>query len=882
MQLVLSLLVTVPLWAAGPPDFKRDIAPILNAQCAACHAGKTKTSDYSVETLDAVIAGGKRHGKAVIGGHPEMSPLLKLINGQLAPKMPVGRDLAKADVERIEAWIRSLPEDRDLAKRTYRWPYEKPVKPQPPAVQNGEWGRNPIDAFILEKLEANRLKPAAEASKPVLARRVYFDLIGLPPTPEEMNAHLADSSPNAYEKLIDRLLGDPRYGERWARHWLDLVRYGETSGLEGDGAIGNAWRYRDWVIEAFNRDMPYDKFILHQLAGADEHSKTRNNYQPNVQGHVPLGFLRVAPWDRSNLVADEVRQNYLNEVTTTTSAVFLGLTLGCARCHDHKYDPIPTKDFYRFQAFFNAIQVENVEVPYKDPVFAEKAKEKIKEYETRLKDGPEKLALDRLEAELLKKLIAARIEQSRGKELTRTDLRLELKRKDQKVFTESERQQHAELLEDANRTLDPEERKALDSYEDRLLAKLKDGYAARLTDPEGRFEALTAADVRTEAGARTSKVFTSEERTRHRDMSESLDILRRRLGRWRPLALTVRNVPGPPNGPNLPLTHVLTRGDYRQPAEAVEAGFPTAITGKAETPVIEQDRYRQFPTRGWRITLAKWIASPDNPLTARVMVNRLWQHHFGAGIVATPSDFGVNGSRPTHPALVDWMAHRFIEEGWSIKAMHRLMLTSATYRQSSDNAAMSSNTGDPDNTLLWRFNRRRLEAEEIRDSILQISGRLNPEHGGPSVFPPLPADLADFARYGRGGALMWEPNEKDEDARRRSIYTFQRRSMPLPMMASFDAPVFSESCERRSSTVTPLQALNMMNGDLIHQEAAHLARLAEKQGGATRGAQVEALFRVVLSRKPTAEEAAQFSKFSGGLEGLCRVLLNSNEFLYLD
>ncbi len=876
MRLICLFLALVLAALAEAPDFKRDIAPILQAHCAACHSKDAKTSDFSVESLPAVLAGGKKHGKAVIGGHPEQSPLIQMVKGEMAPKMPVGKDLPKAEVARLEAWIRALPEDRDIAKQSYRWPYEKPVKPTPPAVKNASWGINAIDAFILEKLEAKAMKTAPAASKTALARRVYFDLVGLPPTPAEMDRFLSDGSPEAYERLIERLLADQRYGERWARHWLDLVRYGETSGLEGDGAIGNAWRYRDWVIEAFNNDLPYDRFIVQQLAGADEHSKTRNNYQPDVQGHVPLGFLRVAPWDRSNLVADEVRQNYLNEVTTTTSSVFLGLTLGCARCHDHKYDPIPTTDFYRFQAFFNAIQVENVEVPYKDPGLAEKAKAKIKRYESLLKDGPEKIELDKYEAGLLEKLIAARREKAKGKELTVADLRLELRWKDQKTFTEVEKRTHGDLLEDANRTQDPEERKALDAYEAKLLAKMK------VAPPgDGRFLALTAEDVKAEAGNRRSSVFTEAERERHAGLSEVLDTYRRRIGRWRPVALTVRNVPGPPSGPNLPPTRVLVRGDYRQPGDAVEAGFPTAIAGKVETPAIEQDRYRQFPTRGWRSTLAKWIASPENPLTARVMVNRLWQYHFGAGIVATTSDFGVNGARPTHPELVDWLAHKFVEDGWSIKSMHRLMLTSATYRQAADNPA-ADRSADPDNTLLSHFNRRRLEAEELRDGILHVSGRLNPEKGGPSVFPPLPADLADFARYGRGGAAMWETNEKEADARRRSVYTFQRRSMPLPMMASFDAPVFSESCERRSSTVTPLQALNMMNGDMIHQEAAQLARLATERGGADRAKQVEALFELVLNRKPAAEEAARFASHRGSLDGLCRVLLNSNEFLYLD
>jgi hypothetical protein len=326
----------------------------------------------------------------------------------------------------------------------------------------------------------------------------------------------------------------------------------------------------------------------------------------------------------------------------------------------------------------------------------------------------------------------------------------------------------------------------------------------------------------------------------------------------------------------------LKRGDYRQPGEIVEPGFPSAITGNAEAAVIDTDRYRQFPTRGWRLTLARWIASPQNPLTARVFVNRMWQHHFGYGIVRTPSDFGKNGERPTHAELLDYLAVRFMETGWDIKAMHKLMLTSSTYRQASENPALAKNTKDPDNRLLWRFHRQRLEAEAIRDSILWVSGRLNPERGGPSVFPPLPEDLADFARYGRTGGLMWEANEKEEDARRRSIYTFQRRSLPLPMMASLDAIVFSESCERRSVTTTPLQALSMMNGDLVHGEAVYVARRVEKEAGADPAAQVQRLFELALSRPPTADELLTFVNFKGSLEGICRVLLSSNEFVYVD
>jgi mono/diheme cytochrome c family protein len=875
---VLATLCVEPEYAAAAAtvDYARDIAPLLRARCGVCHsAGTLKTSGFSVDSLESVLAGGKKHGRAVVGAHPERSPLLQLIRGELQPKMPVSGDLAKAEVERIETWIRSLPEEK-ANKQEWRWPFEKPAATTPPTVRNAGWTRNAIDAFVLKRLEEKSLEPAAEASPRALVRRVYYDLIGLPPTADEMQAFLNDRSPRAYEALIERLLADPRYGERWGRHWLDLVRYGETSGLEGDGMIGNAWRYRDWVIQAFNDDLPYDRFVIQQLGGADEHSKTRNNYQPNPQGHIPLGFLRVAPWDRSNLVADEVRQNYLSEVTTVTGAVFLGLSVGCARCHDHKYDPIPQRDYYRMQAFFNAIQVENVEVPYQDPEFRERAEGKIKQLQAQLKDGPEKVALTAFEKQMREKLVAARKAASATAKLTKDDLRLELKRGEHSMFSIGEQRKHARLLEDANRTLDPEERQALDAYEEELLARLEPHLE--------RFDSLTVADARGELGRQTSKYFSVEERSRYRDLSESVEVLRRRLNRWTPLALTVKNVPGPPNGPAIAPTRVLTRGDYRQPADPVEPGFLSCLTGKEEAAVIEQDRYRQYPTRGLRLTLAKWIASPDNPLTARVMVNRIWQHHFGQGIVATPSDFGVNGERPTHPELLDWLSHRFVESGWSIKAMHRLMLTSAAYRQATENPRFNTNTVDAENKLLWRFPRRRLEAEEIRDSILYLSGRLNPERQGPSVFPPLPSDLAEFARYGRGGALMWEPNEREEDARRRSVYIFHRRSMPLPMMAAFDAPVFSESCERRSITTTPLQALSMMNGYLVQEEAAHLAArirslVPEQQD---RAAQVVKAFEITLQRQPTEQEAARFATFPGGLEAICRVLLNANEFLYLD
>ena len=864
--------------------FDRNVAPILAANCAACHGGKQKTSGFSIASAATVMAGGNKLGRAVVAGDPGSSPLVKLLRGQLSPRMPLGGTMPAKDIAVIEEWIReSKPEPGIQAKAPdWLWPYKAPVQHNPPAVARADRVANPIDAFVLSKLEEKKLAPAPPASQRVLARRVYFDLIGMPPSPEEMNAFLRDESPDAYAKLVDKLLADPRYGERWGRHWLDLARYGETSGLEGDGAIGNAWRYRDWVVDAFNSDMPYDQFVIEQLAGGDEHSQTRNNYQPDVQGFIPVGFLRLAPWDRSNLVADEVRANYLNEVTTATGSIFLGLTIGCARCHNHKYDPIPTKDFYRLEAFFNCVSVQDVDVPFKNRAMADLAAAKIKEYKEQLQSGPDRKALDALEKDLLEKLIRYKTDWAKTHPPAVEDLRLEMRRKDQKVFSAAEVDRHQELLEASERTLDLAEKEKLDRAEQAWLDQLKRAVESGATDNVARYRELTAKDVQTEAGHEKSQVFSAEERENHRELSERIALTRRRMARWQTKTLSVANIPGPPTGSEPGLTHVLLHGDYRQPGEAVEPGFPSAITGNMEPAVLEADRYRQFPTRGRRMTLAKWIASPANPLTARVMVNRIWQHHFGRGIVATPSDFGKNGARPTHPELLDWLALKFVDEKWSIKQMHRLMLNSNTYKQASENPAVKDNAADPENALLWKFNRRRLEAEEIRDGILYVSGRLNLTRGGPSVYPPLPADLADAARYGRTGGAMWEPNESDQDNRRRSLYTFQRRSLPQPMMLAFDAPVFSESCERRSVTTTALQALSMMNGDLVNDEAAHLAERVVKEAGGQRRAQIARAFELALSRPPTPRELEKFADYSGDLASICRVLMDSNEFLYVD
>ena len=881
-SLVLLVLLAGAQYAQAPAP---EPPAVLRQKCESCHGMRNPASGFSILSTEAILRGGNKHGASVVPGHPEQSTLLKLIDGELTPRMPMGGELSSVERQQIEQWIRSLPASVATAsKPDQRWAYEKPVATPVPEVKSTAWpAGHTIDAYLLAKLEAKGLTPAPAADKRTLSRRVYFDLVGMPPTPAEFDAFMNDASPTAYEALIDQLLADPRYGERWGRHWLDLARYGETSGLEGDGAIGNAWRYRDWVISAFNQNMPYDQFVRLQIGGGDEHSKTRNNYQPDPQGYIPTAFLRLAPWDRSNLVAAEVRANYLAEVTTAAASVFLGLSVGCARCHDHKYDPIPQRDFYRLQAFFQTTQAaRDLDVPYKDKTWAERAKAKVAEYRAKVDDGPEKKELEAFEKVLLTKLVAARKSQP-SKEFTKADLRLELRLKDIRIFSEAERERHAELLENADRTLDKEEQDLLEAYEAQLLAKLKTAYAKGV-DPAKRFEALGAADVRREALAEYSgkSIFTLEEKNKFAELDGQLDIFRRRMGRWNQTVLAVSQVPGPPSGPDIAPARILIRGDYRQPGDAVEPGFLSAITGNSQPAKLETDRYRQFPTRGWRFTLGQWLASRENPLTARVFVNRVWQHHFGEGIVRTASDFGRNGDRPSHPELLDRLAVEFMDSGWDVKALHKKMLLSHAYRQAADHPEDAKAAKvDPENRLFWRFHRRRLEAEVIRDSILAVSGRLNLEMGGPSVFPPLPSDLADFARYGRTGGLMWEPNEKEDDARRRSVYIFQRRSLPLPMMAAFDAIPFSESCDRRSTTTTPLQALAMMNGDLVHQEAESLARRV-RQEVPDPARQLDHLFSLVLNRRATVAERQQFQRLDATLEAAARVLLNSNEFLYVE
>ncbi len=841
---LLVSLGLMPLLAAG--TFEEKVLPILTANCLPCHDDRTRTSGFSVTTPESVMAGGSRRGRAVKAGLPAESPLVQLLRGQLTPQMPLGKKLPDSDIAVIEKWIGESKVGASNAGSKKYWAFVKPVRHDPPTVRNATWVRNPIDNFILKKLEEKSLQPAQEADRRVLIRRLYFDLLGLPPAPEDVKTFVENSSPKAYEELVDRLLSSPQYGERWGRHWLDLARYADTNGYEGDAEFFHAWRYRDYVIDAFNNDKPYDEFIKEQLAG-DEFAEV-NSAGPlppsEPEKVVALTFLRLAPFTEPR--GEESRDILLSEMVTTTTSVFLGLTVGCAKCHDHKYDMVPTRDFYRTKAFFASVyiaaasldDVQQLGGPQPAEFYRPGEKERVEKIRTGYKKD-----LETTEAEfaIFYKPLLERLVEVRKRE------KAEKPEKPEKA--EKAKENKPLTLKDLERVINTENNNAL---------------------------SLQKKD----------ETFTAGEKQQFAAFSERILRLKNAIHRWEPAAMSLRNGDDPPYGASVPTTYVLIRGNYEQPGEPVQPGFLSAIAGNSDSASLPLDRYKRHPTRGRRLTLANWIASPDNPLTGRVMVNRLWQHHFGRGIVETPSDFGKNGAPPTHPELLDWLATQFVQEKWSVKAMHRLILNSSTYRQASTTLDKKAPQVDPDNHLLSRFPRLRLEGEALRDSVLTVSGRLNLDRGGPPVYPPLPHGLDEAQRVQL--INTWETSSGPE-GRKRSIYVFQRRSLNLPMLETFDAAVPNASCDRRRNSVTALQPLSMYDGDFVNTEAKYFAERVRKETGSDPGEQIQRAFLIAFGRVPKPGEAQKVRSFmdsvaskDDALIGVCRVLLNSNEILYVD
>jgi cytochrome c553 len=856
LAILLVVGIVIVFAAKKPADvFTEKVAPIFEQNCVMCHGAKIQRSAFDARTEQAVLKGGKR-GALVVPGKPEESLLYKILTHQEEPAMPMGGKLSDAELAAIAEWIKGLKPDAVVAdaiptrsagyaitaKDRAWWSFVKPERPAVPPVRNRRWVRNEIDAFILSKLEANGLAPSAPADPRTLIRRVYYDLIGLPPSPEEVAAFVKNPSDAAYEKIVDKLLSSQHYGERWGRHWLDLARYADSGGYEFDYDRPHAWHYRDWVINAFNNDMPYNQFILEQLAN--------DQLKPgDAEALIPTAFARLGP-TQDNAQTEEGRADELSDIhddmVSTTSSVFMGLTVGCARCHDHKYDPIPTKDYYRMVAIFSAS--ERVEKPLATAAEIARVKELNRAVDE--KQRPFRRQLAELEKPLRERLMNEKIE-----------------------F-------HLNLAEKTNGFGD----------------KTKEQYRAELAARLAKEVNIQSEDI--------DEIITPELQVTRKQLLKQIEDLNKTRPRPADAAMGMGDKKDPGK------MHVYLRGNWRTKGDEVQPGVPTVLSdGKDLNPANR------------RLQLAEFIASADNPLTARVAVNRIWKYHFGHGIVRTTSDFGLTGDRPSHPELLDWLAVTFRdgmmkdERGamngksggenniqrsalsvprWSWKAMHRLMVLSNTYRQASHyNEAAAAK--DLDNRLLWRMNPRRLEAEAIRDSMLVISHKLNPKMYGPGVYPRI-----DPGIVGTGSRPRWPLDAQDNDETfRRSIYIFVKRSVLLPLAEVFDCPVTVVSTPNRpTSTVSP-QALALMNNEFVLGQAKFFAERVVTEAGANVNQQIIRAFQIALNRKPSQQEQEWSLNFvksqadgytqrkhqrpdAAALRDFCHALMNLNEFLYVD
>ena len=703
----LSALIVAPAVADETGDrlFRERVAPVLEKRCVSCHSGAQAKGKLALTSARALLAGGAS-GPAVIPGKPDESPLLDAVAGD-PPEMPKkGDPLSREQVGALREWIATgahWPEQITLRDRRFDgetwWAFTPLKRPKAPVVHDSTWERNPIDGFVLARLDAEGLTPSPEADRRTLVRRLSYDLLGLPPSLDEVDAFLADDRNDAYERLVARLLASPRYGERWARHWLDVAHYGDSHGYDKDKRRDHAWPYRDYVIRAFNVDLPYSRFVREQIAG--------DALSPRDPDAVSAtGFVAAGPWDFVGNVelregtVDKAKTRLLDrdDMVSTTASTFLSLTVHCARCHDHKFDPIPQRDYYRLQAVFAGVE--------------------------------------------------------RG---------------------------------------------------DRPLPGIT---------PSSLVYALTTHPPR-------------------------------------------------------PI-HLLNRGDVEQPGEAVEAGALSCLPGL--DPVFHLKSPDNEGAR--RAALAEWIASPGNMLTWRSIVNRVWHYHFGRGLAGTPNDFGRNGESPTHPELLDWLAVELLENGQSLKGLHRLIVTSATYRQVSAGDPAKT-LKDADNRWFWRQNRRRLEAEAVRDAVLSVSGALDLRMGGPGF---------DLFQFKDDHSPIYDHTARgvsdNPSVRRRTVYRFTPRSVPNPFLECLDGADPNLNTPARPTTITALQALALLNDEFMLSQSGEFARRLQTQGDGA----IDLAYRLALARPPQAAERAALAAYAGkyGLAQACRVLLNTNEFLFVD
>ncbi len=846
-----------------PVSFAADIQPIFAGSCWNCHGEGQRSSGFDLRTRESALRGGSR-GSDIVPGSAEQSRLYRRVAGREEPAMPAqGARLTPAQVEAVKRWIdagavwdaptsTSAPGAASPAvaalmerpvtqeERSY-WAFTSPVQAPPPPVANKDLV-NPIDRFLEKARQEHGLNAAPRADRRTLVRRAYLDLLGLPPTPAQVEAFLADSSPDAWEQLVDALLASPHYGERYGRVWLDVARYADSGGFEYDIHRPNAWRYRDYVVKSFNQDKPYTQFITEQLAGDELDYRTADSL-------IATGFLRMGPRvlfrEKDN---PERRYDYLDEMLATIGKGMLGLTVNCARCHNHKFDPIMSKDYYALEAsLFGFVEIDYPLLPRAE---AEAYLAKNAEIDQKLEavraaiDAVEKPYRDKLNLELVKAKYPESVYRAAAK-------------------PESERTPGEQLL----------------------AAQVLTGVHANVVDVENL---MTPAELERKRQLAAQRTALLKQRPRPVPMAE---IVTDGDYRFKPLGLgdnTIScpkcRIPPPEGGSFLhepgtapykvPPSYFLIRGDAENKGPEMQPGFIGVITRGTPPTVIPRP---DGNTSGRRLALARWIASPDNPLTARVWVNRLWQKHFGRGIVSTLDNFGKMGDRPTHPDLLDWLAVEFMNRGWSTKQITKLMMMSEAYQMASafDDDAGAKN--DPENRYLWRFRPQRLDAEIVRDSMLAVGGNINLAIGGEPIFPYIPEDI--LASQYRG---KWENTPDGPAAWRRGVYVYQRRSLPYPMFDTFDHPDLNASAGARNVSTVPTQALTLLNNPFVLSEARWLADRVRREASDPYS-QVDLAYRIALARPASETEIGVGMDLvrKQSLESFTHVVLNLDEFLYM-
>ncbi|MGI8982567.1 MAG: DUF1553 domain-containing protein [Pirellulaceae bacterium] len=934
-----ALLLAGPVLAADKQvDFALHVQPILAAKCIKCHGSGKASGGIAFNTRDRALAAAESGAPAIVPGKPKESELLQRVSSidDSVRMPPEGKSLSAAEIDVLRRWI------AEGAEWSKHWSFRPVKKQEAPATQDRAWSQNEIDRFVLSKLEGAGLKPSPRADQVALVRRAYYDLIGLPPSPRQVADFVGDERPDRWERLIDALLASEHYGEHWGRKWLDVVRYAETNSFERDNPKPHVWRYRDYVIRSLNSDKPYDQFIREQLAGDELPVVTADSL-------IATGFCRLGVWDDEPADRDLALYEGMDDLVTTIGQGFMGLTFNCARCHDHKIDPISQADYYQLVAFVRNITPMQTSGPnIEEPIFQNE--ESRKQYEIAVSSRTEKLNEIQGEITRLEKKFIAAFDADRAATRDIDELKYSfyrdtweklpdfdnLKAEDQgkiesglldislatrefsfgfvfsgalKVPADGEYTFYLDSDDGSRLSIDGRtvieydgihgegtERSAkLTLKAGRTLIRVdyfqgptgEKGLSVAWSGPELKRRSLSVNKVEPAKQIDIVRLFKgngkeflgAEETNRYIKALTQLEELKKDLPVDK--ALCVKEM-----GPIAPDVFILGRGMPGNPGTKVEPAFPALFESpKPPIPTPKPDQ----KSAGRRTALANWIASRDNLLTARVMVNRIWQGHFGRGIVRSPNNFGGIGVPPTHPQLLDWLASNFMVGEWKLKRLHKLIMMSATYQQSS-RGNPEGLAKDPANNLFWRHDLRRLSAEELRDSIYAVDGRLNLKQFGPSIYPEIQAEVLQGQSIPGNG---WHVSPPEEQARR-SVYVHVKRSLILPVLANFDFPETDTSCEARFTTTQPGQSFALLNSKFISDQAAAFAERLKREVGDDLDAQIKLAYRLTMSREATAKdlerarnlvadyEAKHRQNRDQALAKFCLFMFNLNEFIYLD